>query len=128
MDIRLKTVPFEWAGKTYPLCCNMSVLADVQDAFDGDLDAALGKRSLRGVLEFMAAMLNDAADTAGWPERYTAKEIGRRLSVADRRRLTDIVMGLVLSSCAADEPEQASGSEKNVNASQAAAESTLAGT
>jgi hypothetical protein len=128
VDIRLKIVPFEWEGKTYQICCNMNVLADVQEAFDGDLEAALGKRSLRGVLEFLAAMLNDAAASAGWPERFTAKGIGRSLSVSYRRRVTDIVMGLVLSSCAADEPDSEAGEEKNAQTSQGAAESTLAGT
>ena len=37
MDLRLKSVPYELDGKTYQLRCNMAVLMDVQEAFDGDL-------------------------------------------------------------------------------------------
>ena len=85
MDIRLKTAPFEWEGTVYNLCCNMNVLADVQEAFNGDLDAAVSqKSSLRGVLEFLAAMLNDASENIGASERFTARELGRKLPVARR--------------------------------------------
>lgn len=80
MDIRLQQEPFEINGKTYMLRCNFNVLADVQEAFDGDFLAALDSaHSYRGVLEFIAAMLNDYADEQGWPERYTAKQVGRLL-------------------------------------------------
>lgn len=35
IDMRLERVPFEFDGHTFQLCCNMNVLADVQEAFDG---------------------------------------------------------------------------------------------
>ena len=121
MDIRLKIVPFEWEGKTYNLCCNMNVLADVQEAFEGDLDAALsGKSSLRGVLAFLTAMLNDAADMMGAPERFTVRGIGRRLPLARRVEVQNLVMGMVLASCApADDVD---GDEKNAQTSRSEAE------
>lgn len=78
-DIRLEEFPFEFEGKTYILRCNMNVLADVQDAFGGDLGAALRDDSpARSVLEFLAAMMNDYADDMGWQERFTAKKLGRK--------------------------------------------------
>lgn len=79
-DVRLEEMPFEYKGKTYLLRCNMNVLADVQNAYDGDLGAALDEgKTLRSVTEFLAAMLNDYADEQNWPERVTAKQLGREL-------------------------------------------------
>ena len=76
MDLRLKSVPYELEGKTYQLRCNMAVLMDVQEAFDGDLTQALSRaHSMRGLLEFLAAMLNDYADEQGWTERWTARQL-----------------------------------------------------
>lgn len=124
MDIRLKTTDFEWEGKTYRICCNMNVLADVQEAFDGDLDAAVSQRSsLRGVLTFLAAMLNDAADTNGEPERFTAREIGRKLPLARRLEVQRLVMDLFVASCApVDDAENSDGDEKNAQTSPSEAE------
>lgn len=79
-DIRLEVLPFEYTGKTYMLRCNMNVLADVQEANDGDIGAALNSANIfKSVLEFLSAMLNDFADEQGWPERVTAKQLGREL-------------------------------------------------
>lgn len=115
MDIRLKTMPFEFEGKTYDLCCNMNVLADVQEAFGGDLDKALQSgSSVRSVLEFLAAMLNDAADSKGWPERFTARMLGRKFPAGKNKTLYSMVMTLVASSCAnAEEDTEAADDEKN---------------
>lgn len=81
-DIRLQELPFEFDGKTYLLRCNMNVLADVQEAYDGDIGAALeGDSPLKSVTVFLAAMLNDYADEQGWEERWTPKTVGRKLSL-----------------------------------------------
>lgn len=96
MDVRLDSLPFEYEGRIYTLRCNMNVLADVQIAYNGDLTPALNDRgTLRSVLEFLAAMMNDWADEQGWfepgvteqgfpcaPElakRFTARSLGRKL-------------------------------------------------
>ncbi len=80
MDLRLPTMPFEFNGKTYELCCNMNVLADVQEAYNGSLMAALrNPSSIKAATTFLSAMLNDCAETNGWPERYTARQVGRLL-------------------------------------------------
>lgn len=97
MGIRLEEIPFELNGKTYQLRCNMNVLADVQEQYDGDFISALNdKKTMKSVLFFLAAMLNDYADEKGWEERYTAKSLGRMI------RLNDIsvkeIMGLVVRS------------------------------
>ena len=48
IDMRLERVPFEFDGHTFQLCCNMNVLADVQEAFDGKISEALsGKAGVR---------------------------------------------------------------------------------
>ena len=79
-DIRLEEIPFEIDGMTWQLRCNMNVLADVQEAYDGRIgDALSATGTLKSVLVFLAAMLNDYADEMGWPQHYTAKELGRRL-------------------------------------------------
>ena len=132
MDIRLKTIPFEFEGKTYTLACNMNVLADVQEAFGGDLDAALqAKSSVRSALEFLAAMLNDSADSNGWHERFTARQLGRKIPARNNLELFSMVMDLVANACAdpdagADTPGE---DEKNGETRQSEnAESTLSGT
>ena len=95
-DVRLREVPFELDGRSYTLRCNMNVLADVQEAYNGDLGPALSTRgTLRSALEFLAAMLNEDADRQGLfdpgvtrdgypcaPEldkRFTARQLGRKL-------------------------------------------------
>lgn len=111
MDIRLLTLPFELDGKTYKLRCNMNVLADVQEAYGGDLTAALDdKGTLHSVMTFLAAMLNDYADEMGWPERWTVRELGRRVSL--KQIPSSEVMRLVLSAIRG-EPAEARADEKN---------------
>lgn len=95
-DIRLHEIPFTLDGRQYTLRCNMNVLADVQEAYNGELSPALSSRgTLRSALEFLAAMLNDDADQRGLfepgvtaqglpcpPEldrRFTARQLGRKL-------------------------------------------------
>jgi hypothetical protein len=80
MDIRQKTVPFEYGGKVYTLRCNFNVLADVQEENGGDISPALsGRRGMKNALQFLAAMMNDWADEQGWEERHTWRELGRVL-------------------------------------------------
>lgn len=84
MDIRLQEERYKIDGKTYVLRCNMAVIADVQEAFGGSISAATGNRAcLRSKLTFLAAMLNDYADEQGWPERYSWRQLGRRIHAGD---------------------------------------------
>ena len=95
-DIRLREIPFELDGVKYTLRCNMNVLADVQEAYGGDLTPALSMRgTFHSALEFLAAMLNEDAEIRGLfepgvtpegnpcaPElskRFTARQLGRKL-------------------------------------------------
>ena len=103
-DIRLEEVPFELDGKTYKLRCNMNVLADVQEAYNGDFTEALKeKNSLKSVLVFLAAMLNDYADEQGWQERFTAKQLGRKYKRFDIP--AEKVMGVVIRAITPDVEE-----------------------
>ena len=119
MDLRLKSVPYELDGKTYQLRCNMAVLMDVQEAFDGDLTQALSRaHSMRGLLEFLAAMLNDFADEQGWTERWTARQLGRRCTWMDRTGLMDTIADLIHASLQTDTAETDTEPEKNGATSQ----------
>ena len=99
-DIRLKTVPFELDGKTYKLCCNMNVLADVQEDFGGSIGNAIAGGSVKSVLSFLSAMLNECCEIEGYPERFTRRELGRRygMDIKALQRIGDIVMPLVIGS------------------------------
>ena len=69
---KLNTVDYELEGRVYRLSCNMNVLADVQDEYDGNLLRALNTaHGLKSTLAFLAAMLTDAAD----------KQLGRKLTM-----------------------------------------------
>lgn len=119
MDIRLKELPFIFDDKDFILRCNMNVLADVQEAFDGDFSSALaGKKSVLSVITFLVAMLNDYADEKGWPERYSVKQVGRMLKPIVLRQLREQVMGLVASALIDDEGENGDAEEKNSLARQ----------
>lgn len=105
--IRMQELPFELGGKTYKLRCNMNVLADAQEAFNGDFGQALSpENSFKSLTVFLAAMLNDYADEMGWEERFTARSLGRQL--ANYQVPASEIMGLVVSAIAppADEAEE----------------------
>lgn len=108
MDLRLQHMPFEFGGKQYILTCNMSVLADVQEAFGGNLMAALWRpNSLRAALTFLAAMLNDYAEDQGWDEHWTAKQVGKCLSADPKtvQILTNQIGRFVRRSITQTEPQ-----------------------
>lgn len=116
-DIRLKTVDYELDGENYQLTCNMNVLADVQEAYNGNLVQALNTSGgLRGTLEFLAAMLTDAADTQGvedsdgCPLRFTARELGRKLTLKETFAAGKKIMPIIRAAVAADTEEE---KEKN---------------
>lgn len=117
--VKMKEIPFELDGKRYKLRCNMNVLADVQEAYDGDFMESLNSRqSMKSVLEFLAAMLNDYADEQGWPERFTAKQLGRKLYQDEIPGVQ--IMSLVTEAVlprkreeAPEEPETDEGTEEN---------------
>lgn len=113
MDIRLKTAEYDYGGKRYILCCNMNVLADVEEEFGGSFFAAVnGKGNFRATLAFLAAMLNDYADTMGWPERVSRKELGRKISLNEvTGELMEKIWPLVMD--ALRDPEEDEENEKN---------------
>lgn len=104
-DIRLEQMPFVIGEKTYQLRCNMNVLADVQELYEGDFISALdGKSTMKSALAFLAAMLNDYADEMGWPERYTARSLGRMFVLSDLP--IDKIMALVVRSITPEATEE----------------------
>lgn len=113
MDIRLKTQPFNFDGKTFQLCCNMNVLADVQSVYEGNIRIALeSPDKVRSLLEFLTAMLNDYADSQNWEERYTSRQVGRLLKPSQLNMVSETVMGLVVDSLK-DESDTEEEAEKN---------------
>lgn len=115
MSLQLKTAPFEFDGKTFHLCCNMNVLATVQEQHGGSFLSALNSdSSLSCVTEFLTAMLNDYADSQGWPERYTKSQVGRLLdpsptAMVERNKM---VLGLVFSAIVPTPTEPAENQKK----------------
>lgn len=90
MDLRQKTLPFQFEGRTYALKCNMNVLADVQEASGGNISTAFsGQRGMKNALIFLAAMMTDYADEQGWtdgegmPLAFTWRALGRVLRPED---------------------------------------------
>lgn len=95
-DIRLPETDFRLDGRDYKLRANFNVFAEVVEACGGELPNVFDKRTqLKTGREFLAAMLNDYADEQGWPERYTAKQLGRKLG-GQVAALMGPVMDLVL--------------------------------
>ena len=110
-DIRLEEIPFDFCGKTYMLRCNMNVLADVQEIYGGQiLDAMTGGSPTKSVMEFFAAMLNDYAEEMGWPERYTSRDVGHKLSPKAVRELD--IMGMVTRAIAPPKPVSGADTEE----------------
>lgn len=96
-DFRLQQQCFPWEGKEYWLCCNFNVLAEIE-AEAGSLGAFLRMSTMKGVLIALAAMLNDYAESAGWEERISSRELGRVLSTEPGKvkAVSEMVMALVL--------------------------------
>ena len=105
------------AGETYQVVCNMNVWADVQEAFDGDIIDAL-QLSGKAALEFCAALINDANDETGRPERVTARQLGRLIAPAEMVGIRSTLMELIKDALSSGEEEEQSdeGDEKNVQA------------
>lgn len=116
MDVRLPTMPFEFDGREFTLCCNMNVLADVQEAYNGSLMTALrNPSSLKASMAFLTAMLNDCADSNGWPERYTARQVGRMLAgnPENVKILSSEIGRFIRKSMTRSETEKAEGQESS---------------
>lgn len=130
MDLRLKTLPFEYGGHKLQLCCNFNVLADLQAA--GELDDMLDQeQSFRNFTRLLAALVNEAANAAGLDLSVTDREIGRAVSWKEFKRIQRDVFGLLFAAVLApddDEAEPDSGEAepdeeetKNVETKEAAA-------
>lgn len=96
-DIRLKTCRVEIGGKTYELACTMNVLADIQEAHDGNLVGVLADStsSIGTALELIAVMANNYAEQQGWPERFTPRQIGALIPGTLFRQTAEIVANLL---------------------------------
>ena len=128
MDIRLKEYPWRFDGRDWVLRCNNNVLAEVQELNGGDLRPILStKRTMKSVLQLLAAMLNDYADEQrylgadGFPITYTDKQLGRRLSLSAQNAVAPKVMELVIRAVQSDEASagDAPADEKNAEAREA---------
>lgn len=108
-DIRIKKETIQFDGRDIVLCCNMNVLADVQEAYGGNINGALRGATVKSLLHFLTAMINDHLDSSGDAQRYTVREVGRLIPPADLKEITQTVMGLVTSAL------QAAGGEEGKN-------------
>nr|DAE45968.1 MAG TPA: tail tube protein [Caudoviricetes sp.] len=135
-DIKPREVAWRFDGRDWVLRCNNNVLAEVQEINGGDFSPILStKRTLKSVLQLLAAMLNDYADEQKWVDekgfaiRYTEKQLGRRLSLGTANRLAPDVMRMAILAVRDAETENSSADEKNAETRQEeAAVSTSPGT
>ena len=135
-DIKPREVAGRFDGRDWVLRGNNNVLAEVQEINGGDFGPILStKRTLKSILQLLAAMLNDYADEQKWVDekgfaiRYTEKQLGRRLSLATVNRLAPDVMRMAILAVRDAEAENDTADEKNVQARQEeAAVSTSPGT
>ena len=66
-DIKPREVAWRFDGRDWVLRCNNNVLAEVQIVNGGNFGPVLSrKRTLKSVLQLLAAMLNDYADEQKW--------------------------------------------------------------
>ena len=135
-DIKPREVAWRFDGRDWVLRCNNNVLAEVQEINGGDFSPILSrKRTLKSVLQLLAAMLNDYADEQKWVDekgfaiRYTEKQIGRRLSYDTVDRLAPDIMRMTILAVRDAEAENISADEKKAETMEAeAAVSTSHGT
>lgn len=115
-DIRVPTTEYTLGGKTYTLIANMNVLADVQEAFDGDMREALSrKHTLKSGLVIGAAMLNEACAISGDRERFTPDELGRKITAKEAMQFAETVTGLLLRAVMSDENPEEDGDTDSKN-------------
>ncbi|MBR5279995.1 MAG: hypothetical protein IKU26_03380 [Clostridia bacterium] len=122
-DLRLKTADVTVGGRTYKISCNMNVLADVQEMYDGNMSKALEDTTANGMRNFLTAMVNDARDSLG-EGPLTAKQVGREISFSNAKK---IVMPLILAAFVPSKnkqqeelEEKENGDEKNSMTTQSA--------
>lgn len=97
-DLKLEEIDFSFDGRVYKLRCNMNVLADFQYDIGGSISPAFaGRAGYKTTLSLLAAMLNDYAEDMGWPERYTRRELGKKLSFEDFKELPSLEMHRMLA-------------------------------
>ena len=114
-DIKPREVAWRFDGRDWVLRCNNNVLAEVQEINGGDFSPILSrKRTLKSVLQLLAAMLNDYADAI----QYTEKQLGRRLSLGTIERLAPDVMRMAILAVRDAEAENSSADEKNAETRQ----------
>ena len=135
-DIKPREVAWRFDGRDWVLRCNNNVLAEVQEINGGDFAPILStKRTLKSILQLLAAMLNDYAEEQRWTDEdglaitYTEKQLGRRLPLSALNKLAPKVMELAIRAVRADEAGEAPADEKNAETRQEeAAVSTSPGT
>lgn len=106
-DVRLPEQLFQFDGREFKLRCNMNVIADVVEAYGGELPNVFDTSTqLKVAREFLTAMLNDYADDQGWPERYTAMQVGRKLGGEVAAVLGPVMKLVVAALYARDDSEE----------------------
>lgn len=115
MDIRLPEKKFHYKDRDYILRCNMNVIADAQEMCGGTLGPVLDDNAtLKGVLVWLAAMMNDYADEhageEGWEDYtpYTGKTLGREIAFKDipRKEVLSIVREALFEQVGKEDPEK----------------------
>ena len=87
MTIKLEEKSIELGGKKYVLHVNMSVLDRLQETCGGEINLLMQKSLNDGMVDIMAAMLNDWCEDQGWEQDWTPRKVKKYFTVAMRREL-----------------------------------------
>ena len=74
----------------------MNVLADLQELHGGTLEPLLSrKRTMKNILETVAAAMNEYAYDQGWPERFTSRDVGKMMTVKRFGEIADRIIEMI---------------------------------
>ena len=123
MDLRLAHLSIDLDGKRWNLCCNFNVLADIEEMYGGLSPLLQSPSAMNTARIFLSCMMNDYAESMGWPERYTPRQAGRLLPTraSELNGVLEDIMNLVFSAVRGDgaaEGTSGKDAEKNGQARQ----------
>lgn len=117
-NVKEKTVPFEFDGKTFQLKFNLNVIAEIQEKYE-DLDSFFEKIAKVGDMLWLLCLLinqdvkkHNKSSTEKW-EYYTVEQIGEVFGISDIKTLSSLIADAVMNAMPSKDTEE---NEKNATA------------
>ena len=117
-NVKEKTVPFEFDGKTFRLKFNLNVIAEIQEKYE-DLDSFFEKMSKVGDMLWLLCLLinqdvkkHNKNSTEKWGY-YTAEQIGEAFGMSDIKTLSSLIADVIMNAMPSKDTEE---DEKNATA------------